>query len=92
MEKMDILHSPEWQGADRERRRTMLFAYAEARCAFMKCSFTSWLLFDEAFMQRGERRDRAISEWKAWCRANDLPRSVSTALDWLATVWEEEES
>lgn len=90
MEKRDILHSAEFMLADDEGRRTMLFEYARARCAFMKCSFTAWLLFDEAFMQHGDIRDAAIAEWKMWCRLSGRPRSVGAALTWLATVYSED--
>ena len=60
-------------------RMESLVQYARARCEFMRCSFTTWLLMDEAYGHDTARRDAAMSDFKKWCRACKEPRSVNNA-------------
>lgn len=75
--RRDIL--AELQAAPVTARVQSLVEYARARCEFMRCPFTAWLLMDEAYMQRTAKRDAAMSDFKKWCRACNEPRSVNNA-------------
>lgn len=77
MVKRNIL--AELEGVPEQGRVAALIDYARARCEFMRCPFTAWLLMDEAYMQRAYLRDAAMAQFKKWCRACNEPRSVNNA-------------
>ena len=60
-------------------RMESLLQYARARCEFMKCPFTTWLLMDEAYNHQADMRDAAMAEFKKWCLACKEPRSLNNA-------------
>ena len=60
----------------------------KARCAANKMTVTLWLLFDTVAGRDPLRRDRALSAFKSYTRANNLPRSVAEGAKWLAHNWE----
>ena len=83
MEKIDVLARISAMPQDRAARRTALVGYAAARCQFMACPFTAWLLMDEAYGRDARRRDLAMSAFKRDCKSRRIPRSVNNAADFI---------